>query len=187
MEKKLSGLIIGFIVIVIIVIIVKLLLVPTENLQSSVNVTSKEFTNNQTIPKKFTCDGIGVNPSLEISNVPPSTKELLLVMDDPDAPGGTFTHWLLANIDPKTTKIQENYSSSDAGSGKNSAGSLGYFPPCPPSGTHRYVFKIYALKEKSNLKEGFNKADAEKTISQSTLGVGELVGKYSKANIFRSY
>ena len=98
---------------------------------TNMKISSPAFENNGSLSVKYTCDGEGLNPPLEFSGVPAEAKSLKLVVDDPDAPSGTYTHWVVENIDPFTKKIEE---------GKN-----GYIPACPPSGTHRYFFKLYAL------------------------------------------
>src|SRR3990172_6846882 len=99
-------------------------------------IKSSAFEENQLIPEIYTCEGDNINPPLEISGVPANAKSLALIMDDPDAPRGTFTHWLMWNIPPDTTKIQENDWVEGVEQGLNDGGELGYLGPCPPSGTH---------------------------------------------------
>ncbi|PYI92109.1 MAG: YbhB/YbcL family Raf kinase inhibitor-like protein, partial [Verrucomicrobia bacterium] len=99
---------------------------------------------------KFTCNGQSTSPELRISGTPPGAKSLALIADDPDAPGGVFTHWLVWNIDPQTTQWAENSIPAGALQGTNDFSKKGYGPPCPPSGTHRYVFKIFAVIRISN-------------------------------------
>ena len=101
-------------------------------------ITSSAFENNTKIPSKYSCDGENVNPPLSFLDIPADAKSLVLIMDDPDAPMGTFVHWILLNINPKTSQIEENSILQKALQGKTSAGGLGYFSACPPSGTHRY-------------------------------------------------
>src|ERR1051326_9359513 len=108
-----------------------------------ISVRSIEFSKGGHIPRKYTCEGENVNPPLEISGVPKSTKTLAIIVEDPDAPRGVFYHWLIWNI-PPNEPIDEN--SVPGSSGKNSFGKTGYGGPCPPSGTHRYFFKVYALR-----------------------------------------
>lgn len=103
----------------------------------------------QRIPQRFTCDGAGLSPPLQWSHVPPGTKSLVFILKDPDAPSGTFTHWLLYNIPPGVRRLPAHAAESGLPHGtrvgRNSAGDSGYYPPCPPSGTHRYVHELYAL------------------------------------------
>src|SRR5437016_5598083 len=102
---------------------------------ASLQLMSPMFKHNDMIPQKYTCDGENINPPLQISNIPEGTKSLLLVMDDPDAPSGRFTHWTMWNIDPNITEIPENSFPIKAIEGTNSFGNIGYGGPCPPSGT----------------------------------------------------
>jgi len=145
---------------------------------SSMNISSVEFKNNEPIPAKFTCQGNGINPELKISGVPENAKNLALIMDDPDAPMGTFTHWLIWNIDPKTSIIKEN--SAPGVQGTNGVKENAYIGPCPPSGTHRYFFKLYALDARLDLKAGAGKSELESEIAKHELGRAELVGTYKK-------
>jgi Raf kinase inhibitor-like YbhB/YbcL family protein len=140
-------------------------------------VKSTAFENNKLIPVKFTCDGDEVNPPLNIEGMPQGTKTLALVVDDPDAPRGTFDHWVVWNI-PPTGKIEEN--SVPGTEGQNSAGQCGYMGPCPPSGTHRYFFKVYALDVKLDLKPSARKRDVEKAMEDHILAKGELIGLYRR-------
>lgn len=140
-------------------------------------ITSPEFQNNQFIPNRFTCEGENINPALIIKDIPEGTKSLALIMDDPDAPMGTWVHWVVFDI-PVTSKIEEN--SIPGKQGINSARKKNYHGPCPPSGTHRYFFKIYALDTVLNLKEGINKAQLEKAMQSHILDKAELVGLYKR-------
>src|SRR3989338_5385820 len=129
-------------------------------------LNSSSFGHNEKIPPKFTCDGGNHNPEFAIMGVPEEARSLALIMDDPDAPAGNFTHWLIWDIDPKTEFIREERIPKGAIEGKNGAGEIGYIGPCPPDGKpHRYFFKLYALKEKIELKSGASKSDLEKTIT----------------------
>lgn len=138
---------------------------------------SPEFEHNTFIPQKFTCQGKGVNPGLIIESVPEKAKSLVLIMDDPDAPSGDFVHWVLYDI-PVTSRIDENTISGKQG--LNSLGRLGYVSPCPPTGVHRYFFKIYALDKILNLAEGLSKSDLEKEMHAHILDKAELIGLYQK-------
>ncbi len=141
-------------------------------------VKSTAFENNKIIPKKYSCDGEEVNPPLTIEGLPSATKTVALVVDDPDAPRGTFDHWVVFNI-PPSVKIAEN--SVPGTQGMNSAGQQDYIGMCPPSGTHRYFFKVYALDAKLDLKSGSTrKKDLEKVMQGHVLAKGELIGLYSR-------
>ena len=142
-------------------------------------VTSSTFGHNGRIPTKFTCDGIDVNPSLHINNVPEGAKSLVLIMDDPDAPMGTWDHWVVWNIEPSPV-IEENSVPAGAVQGKNSWGKTKYGGPCPPSGTHRYFFKVYALDAFLDLSSKSDKKTVEKAMKGHVLAQGELIGLYSR-------
>jgi len=143
-------------------------------------ITSSIFKNNNDIPTKYTCDGSEINPSLVFSEIPKNTKSLILIVDDPDAPMGTFVHWVVFNIDPAITLINEDFVPGGAIEGKNSAGSNKYVGPCPPSGTHRYFFKVYALDIKLNLDNSADKKQIEDNIKNHVLGSAEIIGLYSR-------
>jgi Raf kinase inhibitor-like YbhB/YbcL family protein len=141
-------------------------------------VKSPVFENNKPIPKKYSCDGDEVNPPITIEGIPITTKTLALIVDDPDAPRGTFDHWILWNI-PTTNKIEEN--TIPGTEGINSAGQHAYIGMCPPSGTHRYFFKVYALDAKLDLQaDATKKKDLEKAIQGHIIAKGELVGLYRR-------
>ena len=146
----------------------------------NMKLTSSVFLNNQNIPAKYSCDGVNVNPPLTLSDVPNNAKSLVLIMDDPDAPMGTWIHWTVWNIDPKTSEIAENSVPSQAIEGKTSSGKSGYGGPCPPSGTHRYFFKLYALDIALSLPQSTTKEDLEKAMTGHTLEQAELVGLYNR-------
>ena len=142
------------------------------------SVKSPAFEENKQIPKKYSCDGNDINPPLSIEGVPKETKTLALLMDDPDAPSGTFDHWVVWNIPRSTVKIGEN--TVPRTEGINSARQRGYMGPCPPSGTHRYFFKVYALDTELNLGDNSRKKDVEKALKNHILAKGELIGLYSR-------
>jgi Raf kinase inhibitor-like YbhB/YbcL family protein len=142
------------------------------------DLSSPDFQHNGMIPTEFTCQGKKYNPTLEIKNVPPGTKSLALIVDDPDAPGKIFVHWVLFNIAPTTTKINKN--SSVGKEGINDGRKKGYFPPCPPSGTHRYFFKLYALDIEINLPDGVTKDKLEIAMQGHVISKAELIGLYKK-------
>jgi len=141
-------------------------------------VKSPAFENNQLIPAKYTCDGDNVNPPLTIEGVPEETKSLVLIVDDPDAPMGTFDHWIVWNI-PPTSKIEEN--TVPGAEGMSSYRKHAYGGPCPPYGTHRYFFKVYALDTKLDLTANSKKKDVEKAMESHVLAEGELVGLYRRS------
>ncbi len=154
---------------------------PPENaIVKPMEITSPVFTNNQSIPNKYTCEGDGVNPPLEFKNVPKEAASLALIVDDPDAPSGTWVHWTLWNIDPTTTAILENSIPFKAIAGQTSSGQNVYGGPCPPSGTHRYFFKLYALDAKLSLSSFSLKEDLEKAMAGHMISQAELVGLYAK-------
>ncbi len=148
--------------------------------EGRMKITSPNFENNAPIPPKFTCDGQNINPELVISDVPENAKSLALIVDDPDAPMGTFTHWVVFNIDPKTQRIKEGEVPRGANQGINDFGKVTYGGPCPPSGTHRYFFKIYALDSVLDLKEGATKKELEKEIKEKIIDSAQLVGTYKR-------
>jgi Raf kinase inhibitor-like YbhB/YbcL family protein len=137
-------------------------------------VKSPAFENNKLIPVKYTCDGADVNPHLTIEGVPDETKGLVLIVDDPDAPMGTFDHWIVWNIPPDTREIEEN--TIPGIEGISSYRKHAYGGPCPPYGTHRYFFKVYALDVELDLKTNSTKNDVEKAMKGHMLAEGVLVG-----------
>ena len=140
-------------------------------------LTSPAFGHNQTIPKKYTCQAEDINLPLNVDGIPEGTKSLALIIDDPDAPMGTWVHWVVFDI-PPTNRIAEN--SVPGRQGWNDFGKRDYGGPCPPSGTHRYFHKIYALDTVLNLKEGAKKKELEKAMQGHILGHAELIGLYKK-------
>lgn len=142
------------------------------------SVSSPAFENNKLIPSKYTCDGHDVNPPLAIEGVPEGTKSLVLSVDDPDAAKGTWDHWTVWNI-PPTNKIEEN--TVPGTEGLNDSGKHAYSGPCPPWGTHRYFFKVYALDAKLDLNQNSKKRDVERAMQGHILAKGELVGLYSRS------
>ncbi len=147
---------------------------------STLTISSPAFKHNEHIPTKFTCDGADVSPQLLIGNVPAGTKSLALIIDDPDAPRGTWVHWVVWNISPDTKEIREGAVPSGALQGMNDFRQLDYGGPCPPSGTHRYFFKLYALDTLLGLGGGASKANLERAMAGHTLARAELIGRYSR-------
>lgn len=141
-------------------------------------VTSPEFAQNELIPARFTCDGEDINPELTIEDIPDGTQSLALVVDDPDAPMGTWVHWVVYDI-PRISQIEEN--SVPGKQGVNDFQKRDYGGPCPPSGTHRYFFKAYALDTTLELEEGASKAELEGAMDGHILDQDELVGSYKRS------
>lgn len=141
-------------------------------------IKSPDFDHNEMIPSKFTCDGIDINPTLIIQDPPSGTKSLALIADDPDAPMGTWVHWVVFNI-PLITQIDED--SIPGTRGMNDFRKLDYGGPCPPSGTHRYFFKLYALDTKLALEEGIKRDDLERAMEGHILAQTEVIGLYSRS------
>jgi Raf kinase inhibitor-like YbhB/YbcL family protein len=146
----------------------------------SLKVTSSAFPDGGKIPKKYTCDNSNVSPPLRIENLPKAVKSLALIVDDPDAPGRTWTHWLLWNIDPKVTEIRENSVPQNAIQGTSDFGSARYGGPCPPSGVHRYYFQAYALDAALSLPSSAKKTAVEKAMAGHIIAKGSLMGTYSR-------
>jgi len=140
-------------------------------------VSSPVFENNGFIPRKYTCDGDDVNPPLRIEGIPKETLSLVLIVDDPDAPRGTWDHWVVWNI-PPVSAIEEN--TIPGIEGLNDFGRHSYGGPCPPSGTHRYFFKVYALDTKLSLRPDSRKADVERAMRPHVIAKGEIVGLYRR-------
>ena len=142
-------------------------------------ITSFAFEHEGKIPSKYTCDGENISPPLQFVDLPKEAKSLALVMDDPDAPMGTFDHWVVWNIPPSTTSIEEG-EEPEGVQGTTGFGRKGYGGPCPPRGEHRYFFKLYALDTKIDLPEGSSKKDLEKTIKGHVIEQAVLMGKFSR-------
>ena len=143
-------------------------------------IESTAFKNNNLIPQKYTCDGENINPPLMISNVPGNVKSLVLIVDDPDASSGTFVHWTVWNIDPKIAEIPEGSVPAEAAEGITDFGRPGYGGPCPPSGTHRYFFKLFALDMTLDLVPSARARDIEKEMEDNILAEAQLVGLYRR-------
>jgi Raf kinase inhibitor-like YbhB/YbcL family protein len=149
-----------------------------ERHMSELSITSPAFPHKGMIPKKYTCDGDGGSPPLLIGNVPEKTMSLALIVDDPDAPMGTWVHWVVWNIGHGIGEIPENTVPLGALQGTNDFGKQRYGGPCPPSGTHRYFFKLYTLDLSLTLNAGATKAKVEEAMSGHLLGKTKLVGLY---------
>lgn len=151
----------------------------------TLTISSTAFASGQPIPSQYSCKGKGISPPLAWGGLPTGVKSLALIMDDPDAPMGTFVHWVIFNLPPSSTGLAEAAPTSpqlsDGGTqGANSAGRTGYTGPCPPSGTHRYFFKLYALDATLGLSSGATKEQLIKAMEGHVLAQGELMGTFSK-------
>ncbi|MDP3804652.1 MAG: YbhB/YbcL family Raf kinase inhibitor-like protein [Candidatus Omnitrophota bacterium] len=150
-----------------------------------IDVTSSAFKDGGMIPGKYTCDGEEISPPIAWANLPAGAKSFALISDDPDAPGGDWVHWVMFNIPPETEGLPENIPSDgklDNGAiqGMHDGGGIGYGSPCPPSGTHRYYFKIYALDKMLDLRRGTTKRELLKAMEGHILAQGELMGRYKR-------
>ncbi len=150
-----------------------------------IKITSSVFKNDGLIPSKYTCDGEDVSPPLQWEALPQGTQSIALICDDPDAPMGTFVHWVLFNLPAGVKKLAENIPAgktldNGASQGITDFGRIGYGGPCPPSGTHRYFFKIYALDTELDLPAGSRKSQLLKAMEGHILAQGQLVGKYKR-------
>ena len=153
--------------------------------KSDIKVTSVAFQQGQPIPRPYGCGGVNISPPLEWSGVPKTAKTIAIVVNDPDAPGGTFVHWVLYNIPADNIGFVENVPMSDtlkAGGfqGMNDFQKIGYGGPCPPSGTHRYFFKLYAVDTDLPLKAGATWAELEKALDDHVVAQGQLMGTYQR-------
>lgn len=138
------------------------------------------FENNGQIPSKYTCDGQDLAPELTISDVPAAAKELVLIVDDPDAPIGTFVHWVLYNIPANTTKIDEKNLPTGTKQGFSDFRRNGWGGPCPPNGEHRYFFKLYAIDKTLDMPEGASKSKIENAIKGHIIEQAQLIGLYKR-------
>src|SRR5581483_6303208 len=151
---------------------------------AAMDLTSAAFRNGGDIPVKYTCDGEGVSPPLAWSGVPPGAQALALIVEDPDAPSGVFAHWVVFGIAPTTDHLDENASRagmpSGAKQGHNSTGRSGWFGPCPPSGTHHYVFRLYAVNVAlDDLAAGAERSDVDNAARGHVVAETKLTGLYS--------
>lgn len=143
-------------------------------------LSSTAFAEGDAIPRKYTCDGDNVSPALSWQGAPQATKSLVLIMDDPDAPSGTFVHWILFDIPPAFSLLREGVRGVGM-PGANSYRKVGYNGPCPPPGpAHRYFFKVYALDQLLRLRPGVIKAELEGAMQGHILDSGQLMGRYGR-------
>jgi Raf kinase inhibitor-like YbhB/YbcL family protein len=153
--------------------------------KAKITIKSPAFEDGGMIPKKYTCDGEDISPPLKWTSIPEGTKSLALISDDPDAPAGVWVHWVIYDIPPDTRELPENIPpqwtlDNGAKQGKNDFGKIGYGGPCPPGGTHRYYFKIYALDAEINLEAGATKAELLRAMEGHILAEAQLMGKYRR-------
>ena len=148
---------------------------------AQLTVTSTDFRDGSALPAQFTCDGAGRVPSLRWSGVPEQAAALAVVVDDPDAPRGTFTHWLVLDLPPDLDELAEGLLPAGAVEARNSGGTSGWYPPCPPSGTHRYRFTVYALGRATGLARGAALDEALVAVRTTTLAQGRITGTYARA------
>ena len=149
------------------------------------SLSSTAFKDGQTIPAQYTCDGKNASPPLAWTGAPENTQSLLLIVDDPDAPGGVWTHWLVYDMPADTLNLPEEAAKSSAASafkqGRNDFKQIGYGGPCPPAGKgHRYYFKIFALDTKLNLAAGASRQDIDAAMAKHVLSMGQLMGTYQR-------
>ena len=151
----------------------------------AIKITSSAFDDGGMIPPKYTCDSDDISPPLQWEGVPEAAQSIALICDDPDAPVGTWVHWVLFKLPADTRKLPENVPTdqtlpSGAKQGNNDWGRIGYGGPCPPSGTHRYFFKIYALDTEIDLSPGATKSQLLQAMEGHILAQGQLIGKYQR-------
>jgi Raf kinase inhibitor-like YbhB/YbcL family protein len=151
----------------------------------NLKIYSSAFEDGGMIPSKYTCDGADISPPLAWSGLPEGTKSIAIINDDPDAPMGTWVHWVIYNIPPTAQGLAEDIKRVEklpdgTLQGKNSWGRIGYGGPCPPGGTHRYFFKIYALDKMLNLKSGATKEELLTAMKGHILAQAQFYGKYSR-------
>jgi hypothetical protein len=151
-----------------------------------ISISSSAFEDGAAIPSRYTCDGEDVSPALSWGEMPSGTKSIALISDDPDAPVGTFTHWVIYNIPPDKNGLPEGVDKKEQLSdgslqGVNDFNKIGYNGPCPPPGKpHRYYFKVYALDTKLDLTSGASKGQVESAMEGHILAIGEIIGKYGR-------
>jgi Raf kinase inhibitor-like YbhB/YbcL family protein len=148
--------------------------------KTAMKISSPDFSDGAAIPARFTCDGADINPALAIEGVPAPAQSLVLIMDDPDAPRGTWNHWLVWNIPPSVGKIAAHSVPAGAVEGRSDFGTAKYGGPCPPSGTHRYYFRLFAIDVNLAIPAGADRKALDKAMSGHVLANGELMGRYSR-------
>jgi Raf kinase inhibitor-like YbhB/YbcL family protein len=158
---------------------------PSPQQKSELKLTSSAFKEGEAIPRGYTCNGANVSPPLEWTGMPKTAKTIAIIADDPDAPAGTWVHWVVYNLPAEGLGLIENTPQTETLNGgglqgKNDFGKIGYGGPCPPSGTHRYFFKFYVLDSELPLKSGATKAEVEKAMEGHIAGQAQLMGTYHR-------
>jgi Raf kinase inhibitor-like YbhB/YbcL family protein len=153
---------------------------PATDVAESITVSSSAFEADEPIPTHYTCDGHDISPPLAWDGVPGDAEAVALVVDDPDAPGGTYVHWIALDMDPTTTSVDEGSVPSSGVQAANSNGDAAYAGPCPPSGTHHYRFTVYALDQPTGLADGAETDEALAAIDAHAVASGRLTGTYSR-------
>jgi Raf kinase inhibitor-like YbhB/YbcL family protein len=155
---------------------------PAPSAPDRIQLTSSAFEDGGTIPKRYSCDGDEVSPPLRWTGVPDGAKELALLVEDPDAPGGTFVHWALFKLPPDLDGLDEGKVPAGARQGKNSAGDDSWAGPCPPEGDapHHYEFTLYALRSPLSLDDGADAADVRSAVADAATARGQLVGRFGR-------
>lgn len=147
-------------------------------------IWSSAFGRDEFMPTQYTCDGANISPPLEWQDLPDDTQSLVLIVEDPDAPHGTFTHWVLYDLPTSCQALAENVDlaklNGEVKQGKNDFAKLMYGGPCPPDGTHRYFFKLYALDQRLNLPAGASKADVLEAMNDHVLDSATVMGQYTR-------
>ena len=143
-------------------------------------ITSPVLKHNSKIPSKYACDGQNISPPLELSGIPQGARSLVLIVDDPDAPSKTWVHWLVYNIDPKVKEVKENSVPIGGVLGTTDFGKPGWGGPCPPSGSHRYFFKVYALDTILDIPNGFTKQQVLEKARDHIIEEAEMFGLYNR-------
>ena len=152
---------------------------------NQMDITSSAFNEGAMIPEKYTCDGPNISPPLKWSDAPEETKSFAIICEDPDAPSGIWVHWVLFNLPVNVKELPENIPaigkvSNGAKQGKNDFGKIGYGGPCPPGGTHRYFFQVYALTKELDLEAGISKSELISAMEGNILSEGQIMGKYQR-------
>lgn len=147
----------------------------------AMRISSPAFADNGKIPSRYTCDGEDISPPLRLENIPERAKSLALIIEDPDAPSGLWIHWLVWNINPHQAEIAENSTPKESMVGRNNFERTSYGGPCPPSGTHRYIFRLFALDKVLALAGGATKKQLEEVMKPHILANAQLTGMYGRA------
>jgi len=148
-------------------------------------IKSRAFKDGEPIPTEYSCEGLNFSPPLELESITHDAVSIAIICEDPDAPSGIWSHWVIFNLPPKTTELPERVMTREtlengATQGSNGWGTIGYRGPCPPSGTHRYYFRIYALDVKLNLPAGVTREELLKALKNHVLDEGQIMGTYTR-------